>query len=185
MRKAAQFIAHRPVGLESHRIDTNVRAAAARQVADRLHDIYFVGIQRLRLCRSSRRFQPVGLDIDADHSLRSLQPRDFLRHQSHRPAARRLGDGSLAALWPSPVDPGIPGGQNIREEQQLFVREIALHLARTGVCIGHAHVLSLASIVTAVEIGIAEKRASLWSSIPPSGPYFSGFEFSQCPGNSR
>src|SRR6202012_6088877 len=71
-------------------------------------------------------------------------------------SATKDGDG-LAAFRLSPVDARVAGRENVGEEEEFFVGEIAFNLAWSDIRIRHADVLRLSAIVATVKIRVSEQ----------------------------
>ena len=86
---------------------------------------------------------------------RAAQPGRFSRHSAH--GARPENDYRFAAAHVAPVDGQIAGGKDIGQEQGLVIGERIRNSPGPKVGVGYAHVLSLAAVVAAVQVGVAKQ----------------------------
>ena len=87
------------------------RATQLALVGTRLHRkilllalLLLRGIEGLGVCGAPRGLEAIRLNVDADDAARAFEPRDFLRHEPDRTAAKHRDN--FAALGLRPVDAG-------------------------------------------------------------------------------
>jgi hypothetical protein len=97
-------------------------------------------------------------DVDADDALRASQPSTLHCHEAHWSAAKDRD--RLATLQLRPIDCRVSGRQNVGKEKHFFIAKVARHFAGSEVCIGHADVFCLATLVAAVKVCIAKEPAA-------------------------
>src|SRR5436190_23304566 len=143
---------------EPYCINANIRAAALRKITDFINNVLFFEIDSLRSSGSFRCRQSIWQAIYSDHPTRPPKPSDFLRHEANWTTAK--DSDSLTALHSSPIDRSPTSRKNIGQKQDFFIFESIVDDTRTEVCIRDAHKLSLATLVTAIQIGITEQATS-------------------------
>ena len=108
----------------------------------------------------SRAFiEAVLLHVDNIDAGRAAQPRRLGGHDAYRTGAEN--QHGFAAVHLAPVNGRVAGGEDVGQEQGLVVGEGIRDFAGAVVGVGHAHVLGLAAVVAAIEVGVAEQGAAL------------------------
>ena len=90
--------------------------------------------------------------IDGEDACGSEQPGGLHGKEAHRAAAE--DHHGLAALDLPHLGSLIPGGEDVAEEEDLLLIHVVGNLHRSDVGERHAHVLRLATLVAAGDVGI-------------------------------
>ena len=84
------------------------------------------------------------ISIDADDHSGAHHFRARCRTQSNR--ALREHDDGIANLYSRRFSSRKPGGSDVGEQHDLFVREFIRDLCEVGLCVGHAQILGLRAV---------------------------------------
>ncbi len=142
------------IGLGADRIDAGVSATALGQRLDLLVDIVLLEIQGLR-AGGLRQRQALGHGVDREHALGAKKEGAADRHLADRAAAPDRD--RVAWLDVAELGAHVAGREDVRQEQNLLVAQMARHLDRADIGKRHAQIFRLAAGIAAQQMGVAEQ----------------------------
>jgi hypothetical protein len=130
----------------AHRIVAGIRAAPVRQFHDAAVDVFMHEIERPG-ARGSREREAFRDGVDRQYAFGAEQERAADRKLSDRAAAPHRY--RFAAPDVAEFRRHVPGGKDVRKEQDLLIAETVRHLCRTDIGVRYPQVFSLTATVAA------------------------------------
>ena len=150
------------VRFHAHGVDAGIRPAPGRQLFQRVgHAGHLLVVEDLRAAGVLRHPQPVLEPVDGDDALRTQQERALDGKQADRTAAPHRN--RVAGLDVAHLGAHIAGGQDVRQEQDLLVRQCAIDLQRPDIGEGHTRELGLPAGKTAGQMRVTERAGGRMS----------------------
>ena len=145
------------LGFETHCIDSRIYPTSARLGHDHFcRVVNLLHVDRNGAVRCFSEVQSILQFIHNENTFSTQHAGTGGRHQPDRP---RPEDGNGRSRSDTRIDDGlITGGQNIGQEQNLFVCQCVGHHQRTYIRLWHTHVFRLTTGDAAIKMRIAEKR---------------------------